>query len=414
MKLYGLGAGILLACAVTSRAAPIDEPVTTDTTPASDIDAASQQIEALLAQSKEVTESSLSDASTKRRREDYDGQQKCSLKNLLIRTEWSALSSKEKKSYISAVRCLQSKPARTPSTVAPGAKTRYDDFVATHIDQTLTIHYTGNFLTWHRFYTWVYERALREECGYTGTQPYWDWSRSAKSGLTAHPLFDGSATSMSGNGAHIDQTNGSIVLSGAGLPSLYLPVGNGGGCVSGPFKDYKVNLGPASLALSDGSTLAVENPKAYNPRCLKRDLTDAINQRYANASSVVNLILRNDDIASFQLKMQGVPGTGEIGVHGGGHYSLGGDPGRDVFVSPGDPAFFFHHAMIDRTYWMWQLLSPKTRTHAIAGTNTFFNMPPSADTTLDDIIDLGYVTDDQPTIESLGSTIEGPFCYIYI
>lgn len=55
--------------------------------------------------------------------------------------------------------------------MAPGAKTRFDDFVATHINQTLSIHYTGNFLSWHRYFTYLYEEALRNECGYTGTQP---------------------------------------------------------------------------------------------------------------------------------------------------------------------------------------------------------------------------------------------------
>lgn len=82
-----------------------------------------------------------------------------------------SLSQTERKSYISAVKCLQSKPARTPAEVAPGAKTRFDDYVATHINQTLAIHYTGNFLVWHRYYTWLYENALREECGYDGYQP---------------------------------------------------------------------------------------------------------------------------------------------------------------------------------------------------------------------------------------------------
>jgi len=53
----------------------------------------------------------------------------------------------------------------------PGARSRFDDFVATHINQTLAIHYTGNFLAWHRYYTWLYEEALRNECGYTGNQP---------------------------------------------------------------------------------------------------------------------------------------------------------------------------------------------------------------------------------------------------
>ncbi len=77
----------------------------------------------------------------------------------------------DKKAYIDAVKCLQSKPARTPASEAPGAKTRFDDFVVTHINQTQALHYTGSFLAWHRYFTWLYEQALRDECGYTGTQP---------------------------------------------------------------------------------------------------------------------------------------------------------------------------------------------------------------------------------------------------
>jgi tyrosinase len=85
----------------------------------------------------------------------------------------------------------------------------------------------------------------------------------------------------------------------------------------------KVNLGPAALALTNGSTISAANPQAYNPRCLKRDLTTAINRRFANYSSIVQLILNNKNIADFQLVMQGVPGSGDIGVHGGGHYTMG-------------------------------------------------------------------------------------------
>jgi tyrosinase len=66
----------------------------------------------------------------------------CSLSNLRIRRDWRFFSSSQKKAYIKSVRCLQQLPARTPSSVAAGAKTRYDDFVVTHIQQTLNIHYT--------------------------------------------------------------------------------------------------------------------------------------------------------------------------------------------------------------------------------------------------------------------------------
>jgi hypothetical protein len=54
----------------------------------------------------------------------------------------STLSSSEKKNYITAVQCLSKKPGKTPAALAAGVKNRYDDFVATHINQTLSIHGT--------------------------------------------------------------------------------------------------------------------------------------------------------------------------------------------------------------------------------------------------------------------------------
>ena len=68
----------------------------------------------------------------------------CNTTSGYIRQEWSALTSAQKTSYINAVLCLQSKPSKSGSS-APGAKSRYDDFVATHIQQTLTIHGTVSF-----------------------------------------------------------------------------------------------------------------------------------------------------------------------------------------------------------------------------------------------------------------------------
>ena len=37
-----------------------------------------------------------------------------------------SLSAADRKDYIAAVQCLSKKPARYNSTIAPGAKTRYD------------------------------------------------------------------------------------------------------------------------------------------------------------------------------------------------------------------------------------------------------------------------------------------------
>ncbi|RSM02270.1 hypothetical protein CDV31_010990 [Fusarium ambrosium] len=341
----------------------------------------------------------------------------CNWSNVRVRREWNTFSKSEKKAYITAVKCLQSKPAKSPASFAPGAKTRFDDWVATHVDQTQIIHYTGNFLVWHRYFTWLYEEALRNECGYKGTQPYWDWALTAITGLSKSSIFDGSEYSMSGDGEYIPDRPDVILGASSGLPPVYLPTGNGGGCVtSGPFKDMKVNLGPAALDLPGGVVEAVANPLEYNPRCLKRDLGDAVNRRYANATSVLRNILQPKNAYDFQMQMQGIPGSGDIGIHGGGHYSLGGDPGNDVFTSPGDPAFYLHHAMIDRVWWIWQMLSPKERQYgkaALMGTNTFLDIPASNATTFEDYVNFGWAGESRQ-IKDLMSTLSGPFCYVYL
>jgi tyrosinase len=66
----------------------------------------------------------------------------CNALTLRVRRDWRDFSYRDKREYIDSVLCLQRMPARTPSKLAPGAKTRFDDFVVTHINQTMEIHYT--------------------------------------------------------------------------------------------------------------------------------------------------------------------------------------------------------------------------------------------------------------------------------
>ncbi|TQB76544.1 hypothetical protein MPDQ_007465 [Monascus purpureus] len=377
-----------LAGVTAFAAASLAQETATSTLPTSAATSTSEaaaQLSQLADYAYNITKENLSSSSSKTKRRRRGG---CTPENLQIRKEWSFFSKDEKVDYIDAVLCLQSTPSKTPADLVPGARSRW--------------------------FIWEFEQALRNECGYKGTLPYWDWPRSAEVGLENYPVFDGSMTSMSGNGEHIPN-EGTVVISGNGLPPILIPPGTGGGCVtSGPFVNYTVNLGPASLTLPGNKSVAVSNPLDYNPRCLKRDLTTAVTQTYANATAVVSLILGNDDVWDFEMTMQGIPGSGNIGVHGGGHYSMGGDPGRDLFVSPGDPAFWHHHGMIDRVYWIWQMLDRKNRLHAVSGTGTFMNEPPSANTTLDTVIDLGYAAGNPIPVGDLMSTTDGPFCYVYI
>jgi tyrosinase len=163
------------------------------------------------------------------------------------------LSRDEKLDYTRAVKCLAKLPAKTPAGIAAGAKSRYDDLVVTHIQQASMIHghvswvqyptlrhdvnhTKGIFLTWHRYYTWVFEQMLRNECNYKGYQPYHNWSWWAADPKNS-PFFDGSKTSLSGDGSYIPGRNYSCFP--FENPCLMkLEPGSGGGCVtSGPFKE---------------------------------------------------------------------------------------------------------------------------------------------------------------------------------
>ena len=42
---------------------------------------------------------------------------------------------------------------------------------STHVNYTLNVHLSGLFLPWHRHFLWLWEKALRDECGYSGYLP---------------------------------------------------------------------------------------------------------------------------------------------------------------------------------------------------------------------------------------------------
>ncbi|GKT93291.1 FAD binding domain-containing protein [Colletotrichum tofieldiae] len=323
----------------------------------------------------------------------------CNLFNARIRRDWNSLSGSEKKAYTSAVNCLLTKPSKLRDDFAPGARSRYDDFVAVHINQTLGIHGTGNFLTWHRYFTWAYENALRQECGYNGYQPYWNWL-AYRDDPSKAPMFDGSETSMSGDGA-FKAHNGSV----AGRGTVWIPSGNGGGCVtSGPF----ANPGIDTLPVNPGG------PLAYNPRCLSRDISAWTSQRWMNPADVLNLTIGTAaaNVRTFQDELQGRFDDGFLGTHTSGHMIVNGEA-SDLFSSANDPTFFLHHAMVDRVYWLWQALH-LGEAFNIAGTITILNNPPSRDARLDDIVIQEPNAPNRPISDLLNTIAGTPFCYIYL
>ncbi|TEY44945.1 hypothetical protein BOTCAL_0340g00120 [Botryotinia calthae] len=310
----------------------------------------------------------------------------CTIKNAIKRREWSDLSGQDRIAYTNAVLCLQSKKPITPSEVVPGVRSRFDDFVAAHINQSFTIHGT-----------------------------YWNWGRYADDPIHS-PLFDGSHTSMSGNGLYYNHTGVPVNLAPA--PFDIIPPGVGGGCVTtGPFKNMTVHLGPVFGTISGTPVNPQADGFGYNPRCLRRDVNDH-SAAVTKTNYTYDLITKpsNADIYWLQTVMQGLFSIGEWGVHTGGHYTVGGDPGGDFFTSSGDPAFYLHHGMIDRVWWIWQLQDLAKRQNAVSGTITLNNVPPSRNTTLEDLQDIGYNAGPVPLkdlMNTLGG-LNGELCYIYV
>lgn len=335
----------------------------------------------------------------------------CSADKLEVRREWGDITPEERRAWIDAVLCLQDTPSKLDRTLYPGAVSRYDDFVVVHMNQTLTIHGTGNFLSWHRYYVWAFERALKDECGFTGTQPYWNYGKWYAD-LTASPLFDGSETSLGGNGAPPAGRKHKRQFPGGGGGGGFGGIGGGGtggGCITtGPFKDMVVSLGPMAAMIQPAPA---RNPQANgygsNPRCLRRDMNLSLGQNYGKPQDIVNSISNYDTIVAFQNFMQG--GTG---VHGVGHFSVGGDPGGDFYISPNEPSFWLHHGMIDRIWTIWQSLDYDNRRMAMEGGTSM--MGGGSPQSLSDPVHMNVVGETY-LISDLMSTVDGPgpFCYVY-
>ncbi|EFW99211.1 tyrosinase [Grosmannia clavigera kw1407] len=339
----------------------------------------------------------------------------CTPDKIVYRRAYGALSRHEKLDYIGAVKCLMILPSRTPANVSSGARSRFDDFVATHIQQTLTIHYSGNFMAWHRWFVYSYEKALRDECGYQGYQPYWDWPLYANA-TEDSPIFDGSDTSLGGNGDYFPHS-GRVITAPAGSngSDIQLPAGDGGGNVTtGAFANLTVNLGPVGGV--KGMVPGPDGGLGYNPRTLTRDIASVMNMEYANYTTVLDL-LGKANIDTYRALLEGIPNNIVLGPHGGIHNTIGGDPSSDLFASPGDPVFWLHHCQMDRMWALWQTLDPAVRHSDLKAGNfghiTWNNKPASRYTTLDDVIDLGYAAP-STTIRNVMDTTSGPFCYYYL
>lgn len=172
-----------------------------------------------------------------------------------------------------------------------------------------------------------------------------------------------------------------------------------------------LNLGPIRPGM-DGLP-AVASIADWNPRCLRRDLTTASSARFLTTAGLLNLTVgaASHGIAAFQDELQGARTAPDFqGLHGAGHYAMGAD-GTDVYASLNDPAFWLHHAMLDRVYWLWQALHPRAAADIAGG--TLMRDPASPPGTRDDPLDVRGLAEHPPLRDLLDTLGGSPLCYIY-
>ncbi|KAI4611632.1 uncharacterized protein J4E87_010482 [Alternaria ethzedia] len=229
----------------------------------------------------------------------------------------------------------------------------------------------GHFLPWHRLFTSYYEKILREECGYSGAQPYWDWTLDTPaSKFVQSPIFD-ATYGFGGNGplVPVNTSNNEV------------PGRTGGGCVQdGPFVNMTVHLGPAASL-------------ARNDQCLRRDLAPDYAAMYVGRDKL-DTVMAQADYGWFARTIEGGTAWDDSQIHAGGHFGVGGTYGQmgDPFASPADPIFWLHHANLDRVWWSWQARDLGNRLRDISGPMVLqdWDNAQGGNVTLDFPLSLGY------------------------
>ncbi|OJJ97632.1 hypothetical protein ASPACDRAFT_123521 [Aspergillus aculeatus ATCC 16872] len=245
----------------------------------------------------------------------------CTKEKMTIRKEWRHLTTQEQSHFLDALQCLMDKPAQSGLSATTS---RFSDLQALHRGMTNTayadiIHHVGQFLPWHRYYMHIYETLLRDECGYTGSIPYWNEQLDADSGNMFQSTMWG-ADAFGGNGT-----------------------GSGSCVTDGRFANMTLHIGPG------------DEDTDY---CLRRAWDNEAAIANAN-STALNACNAYTTYSPWWDCISNIP-------HKGVHTNIGGVM-ADIKSSPGDPVFFMHHAYIDKVWWAWQKADPVNRMYDISG-----------------------------------------------
>ncbi|TIC95046.1 Tyrosinase ustQ [Colletotrichum higginsianum] len=217
----------------------------------------------------------------------------------------------------------------------------------------------------------LWEAALREQCGFKGSIPYWDWTMD---------WMDLHSSSI---------WNNVTGFGGDGDPAGPIVVGEGRCVTDGPFSNLR--------------------PVRYNHTSLEHCLARGFRNEDAAGRPLntwfgpesIGRLLRTPRYRDFEWDM-------ENRLHNRMHRAVSGD-----FLSltaANDPVFYLHHAQIDHLWWRWQQENKAARLYEYEGKHMFNSTDGEA--SLSDMLHYGGFTEDIP-VSLVMDTEGGRLCYRY-
>lgn len=284
----------------------------------------------------------------------------CDPSNSHVRFEWDNYTKSDRTAFVKAIKCLQDKPSG--GSQFTGSRNRYEDLISVHRGMTGNVHQTSTFLVWHRYFVWVFEQMLREECAFDRAMPWWDETKHAGN-FAASDVFT-------------DEWFGH-------LPAKRSD-GQGTCIVSGEFAGTTLHVGPGNNNVNHCLSRAVDETQ-----------TAQCNKDFTNSCLAMTTFDEFRDCF-------------ELGPHGYGHNGIGAVM-AEVSASVGDPIFFMHHLFVDHTFRIWQNANPSRRT-SISGCADAKS--PCTPITLDTKLSSNGLAPDLEVRDVL-NTLSGTVCYRY-
>ncbi|KAI6355905.1 hypothetical protein MCOR25_008061 [Pyricularia grisea] len=292
------------------------------------------------------------------------------------KVEWRQMDAGDQKAYLDAVLSLKTKPSKIGLN-----STLYDDFGNVHYHLNKWIHGGPSFLPWHRYFSYVYLKTLRDECGYTGPGPYWDWTLD-NTALLKSPVMS-SDLGFGGDGS----TNRTETSANGGVLK----------CVdSGPFAQLRpewLQINPTTM-LGGGHCLYRGMPEVSEPDAFAA-MSKVISPEYIDEMQTTG------NWSEYRYLLEGGP-------HGTIHASLGGE--MNPTTSPNEPLFFLHHPQIDRLWWLWQQQNTSRLTEYY-GEQIHFGEEGTREVSLDDVLPMWGLAENITIREIMDTT--GRLCYTY-